>query len=95
MRSVRMLRATATLSFVAPLAATLMALMIRRDVPDVTARFTAMGMALSLTCLLGFSLSVLVLSNRGLIQGTSSVRRAVMGAIANGTLLVLLGLSAS
>ena len=94
MRSVQMLRVAATFSFIAPLVAMLMTLIIRRNVPDVAARFTAMGMALSLTLLVGFSLSVFVLSNRTLAQGTSSVTRAVIGAAANGALLVILGLSA-
>ena len=93
MRSVQMLRIAATFSFVAPLVAILMTLIVRRNVPDVAARFTAMGMTLSLTLLVGFSLSLIVLSNRTLAQETSSVTRAVFGAAANGALLVILGLS--
>jgi hypothetical protein len=89
-----MLRVAATFAFVAPLVAILIVLIVRQSVPDVAARFTAMGMALSLTCLVGFSLSVLVLSNRALIQGTPNLRRAALGAAANGALLVILGLSA-
>jgi len=93
MRSVKMLQVAATFSFIAPLVAILTTLIIRRNVPDLPARFTAMGIALSLTLLAGLSLSILVLSNRTLVQGTSALTRAAFGAAANGVLLVILGLS--